>query len=188
MNTSDIKNLAILTEALRGRNTHTLYSREVFRTGRQFDDDSIILNIYFDPIEPYEHGVELNWDAGYPFLDDPRIVADRNEMISSGKAYIQLKIGKDPNTGDLFIIGTYSLPKSSRFNKKHYFDSKYTLDDIIDRGVEMGYFIRSKEFIVILYLPEDAQICPCVAWLKSLGVKNVDSIEDIFADPYNTTQ
>jgi hypothetical protein len=90
MQRSDIKNLAFLTEALRGRDSHTQIS-DVFNINRPFDRDSVVEEIYI-------------------FSDEDDDMLDEQLGV----------IGQDPNTNKYFFAAQSSMSDIVTIRKYYF--------------------------------------------------------------------
>jgi hypothetical protein len=138
MNGIDIKNLAILTEALRGRSSHTQIS-DVFIFKKISDRRTIISPIYYsnvseDPTIEDENGVEIN---------NPDWAEDAPSPYETFGV-----IGIDPGSNRYFFTACDSMESVPL--KKYYFNPKLSLDRIIEIGYRTGglTLIRDEELAV----------------------------------------
>lgn len=178
MNTSDLKNLAILTEALRGRNSHLNPSRERYITGRESDRKTIILTLYTDPLSEsvmhpellaneYEtefeeslvqFSVEERREKVLNYTGDEipkrgiqvytHLIEQRMDHVSSAAGIF----GKDQETGEIFF--TCDDPSNKHFYgyilKKIYFPVKYTnVEEILKVGIDMGVILKIEQYYII---------------------------------------
>jgi hypothetical protein len=117
MNTSDIKNLAILTEALRGRNTHTQVS-DIFIYSRPVDNKTIKVEI------------------------DVRMHHDEDDAYEDAFGLI----GTDPDSNRNFFVAWDGFDEDRAY-RKFYFKPELSIEEILDTGIRLGALFGRHEYI-----------------------------------------